>query len=257
MAWLDALPTEGREMSRSDLSMRYAREEGVAMVLASMAMLLLMALGAALIMVTTTENAIASNFRAAGEAFYAADAVLTRALIDLRDLPNWDQALDGSVRSSLAAGAPSGLRRLSDGSTVDFARVISLANCRKRSPCSPVDETAVTDERPWGANNPHWQPYAFGTLDELAGAAPQGSPFYVVALIADDPAENDADPLHDGLVVGPLPNPGRHVLMVRGEAFGPRGAHRAVEAVVFRFRLDEADPASPLRLRMLRWRELR
>ena len=85
------------------------------MVLAAMAMLLLMALGAALITVTTTENAIASNFRAAGEAFYAADAVLTRALIDLRDLPDWDQALDGSVRSSLADGAPSGLRRLAAG----------------------------------------------------------------------------------------------------------------------------------------------
>lgn len=227
------------------------------MVVAAMAMLLLMALGAALIVVTTAETTIASNFRASGEAFYAADAVLARALVDLRDLPDWDQALNGSARSVLADGAPSGLRRLSDGSTVDFARVTSLANCLKRSPCSPADETAITYERPWGANNPHWQPYAFGTLDALAGATPQGSPFYVVASVADDPAENDADPLRDGVVVGPLPNPGRHVLMVRGEAFGPRGAHKAVEAIVSRFRVDEADPASPLGLRVLRWRELR
>ena len=50
--------------------------------------------------------------------------------------------------------------------------------------------------------------------DWLSGGAID-APFYVVVLVADDPAEIDGNPLVDG------PGPGFGVLTMRAEAFGP------------------------------------
>jgi len=58
-------------------------------------------------------------------------------------------------------------------------------------------------------------------------------------MIADDPSECDDNPLVDGGAVVSCPpgvkaNPGAGVLAVRAEAFGPFGAHRAVELTISR-----------------------
>jgi len=66
----------------------------------------------------------------------------------------------------------------------------------------------------------------------------------VVVLVADDPAENDGNPLQDGVETS---NPGSGVMALRVEARGPRGARKALEATVAR-------AAAP---RLLAWRELR
>ena len=71
------------------------REEGVALVIAMMAMLLMMALGLALVLTISSETLIATSFRNNGEAFYAADAVLERAMDDLVGLPDWNAPLNG------------------------------------------------------------------------------------------------------------------------------------------------------------------
>ena len=70
------------------------------------------------------------------------------------------------------------------------------------------------------------------------------SPFYVIAMVADDPSETDDNPLADGIEGI---HPGAGVLALRMEAFGPRRAHRVVEATVSR------QPS----VRLLSWRELR
>ena len=55
-------------------------------------------------------------------------------------------------------------------------------------------------------------------------------------------------PLSDATLLGSLPSPGAGVVLVRGEAFGHRGAHRIVEGAVLRVDLqalaawDAADP---------------
>jgi hypothetical protein len=49
----------------------------------------------------------------------------------------------------------------------------------------------------------------------------------VIVLVADDPSENDGDPLRDGTTTN---NPGLDRLAVRAESLGPRGAHQAIEA---------------------------
>ena len=72
-------------------------ERGVALIVALMSMLLLTALGVGLIMTTTTETMISSNFRDSGEAMYAADAGIERVMQDLLTVPDWNRILAGQV----------------------------------------------------------------------------------------------------------------------------------------------------------------
>jgi hypothetical protein len=209
------------------------REDGVAIVIALMALLLLTALGAALVMTTSTETTIADNFSRADEGLYAADAAIERAMDDLLTVPDWNALLTGSVQSAFVDGPPGGNRVLPSGSTLALEQALNIANCPQNNgaACSDTDLQRVTGERPWGPNNPVWQPYAYGPLSNLLPAGAIDSPYYVLVMVADDPSENDGDPLHDG---NSQSNPGTGVLALRAEAFGPRGAHKVVEMTVAR-----------------------
>lgn len=219
-------------------------EDGVALVLAIMTVLLMTGLGAALVVTTASETAIAGNFRASTEGLYAADAAIERVVSDLRREPDWDMVLGGASRSGFIDGPPNGVRMLSDGSTLDLTRIVNMTNCKRPGACNVAEMDEVRTERPWGPNNPRWQLYASGPLREMVPLAPIKSPFYVIALVADDPSENDGNPLVDG---ADDTNPGAGVLALRAEAFGPRGAHRVIEATVAR----HPD------MRLLSWREIR
>jgi len=239
--------------------MRMSGERGVAVIIAVMATTLMLTLGGALILLSSSETAIAANFRAAHEATYAADAAIERALADLRNQANWTPVLAGSVRSSFTDGLPSGTRTLADGSTIDLDGITSLANCEKASACSDAEVAAVTADRPWGANNPRWTLFAYGPLENTLGPATVRSPFYVLAFVGDDGSENDGNPAVDGLMVANTPNPGNGIVVLRGEAFGPRSAHKIVEATVARLTIPPADPGEQpsTELRVLSWREVR
>ncbi len=104
----------------------------------------------------------------------------------------------------------------------------------------------MTDDRPWGTNNPNWRPYRYGRLSPGGPA----QDLYVVILVGDDPAENDGNPDRDGVAPG---NPGAGVLMVRAEAFGPGLSRRSVEAAIARV----AVPGGAFAPRFLSWREVR
>ena len=58
-----------------------------------MAMMLLTALGAAVVMVSNTETHIAGNYRDSQEALYAADAAVERVVQDLLLIPRWNDIL--------------------------------------------------------------------------------------------------------------------------------------------------------------------
>jgi Tfp pilus assembly protein PilX len=62
------------------LRWRLGNEQGTALVMALMAMLLLTALAAGLVMVSNTEVRIASNYGTGQEALYAADAAVERVV---------------------------------------------------------------------------------------------------------------------------------------------------------------------------------
>jgi len=208
-------------------------ERGIAMIIAMMAMLLMSALGTALVLTTTTETNIAGNFRNASEALYAADSGLERAMEDILTVPDWNKLLDGSTQSAFVDGAPSGTRTLQDGSTIDLTQAINMANCQKVTTCSDADLIDPSNkERPWGVNNPRWRLYAYAHLKDMLPATDTiNSPYYVVVMVADDPSDNDGDPLKDGVIAT---NPGSGVIAMRAEAFGPRGAHKVLEATLAR-----------------------
>jgi hypothetical protein len=238
------------------------QEDGAAVILAVMASGLLLAAGTAIVLTTTVESSIASAFRGRYEVLYAADAGLELAISDLRNVTDWSPILSGLARSVFVDGSPSGSRVLADGSTIDLGQVVSLANCQKPVGCTVSEMNAVTIERPWGSNNPRWQPYLYGRVSSLVGSGTANSSAYVVVLVGDDPSENDGDPALDGVSVGGVPNPGLGVLLFRAEAFGVRGAHRMLETTLART-TDPSPSGDPIpipgpgALRVLSWRQIR
>ena len=245
-------------------------ESGVALVIVAMAMLLLSAVGAALVVVTSADVLIAANVGASNEALYAADAVFERTLAELREVPDLTAVLNGTASSGFRDGAPTGQRSLADGTRIDLAQVLSLATCRKLTGCSVADLNASSPDRPWGALNPRWRLYSYGPLDPAQGGIRSGLPAYVVSMVADDQVETDGDSSRDGARTGTLPNPGAGVLLLRAEGFGRRGAHRVIEGAIVRrdvaalARWEAADPAtrgnppsSIAFLQVLAWRNVR
>jgi hypothetical protein len=221
------------------------QEHGAALVVALLAIVLLSALGVVLVSTAVLETRIAANFRNAQEAFYAAEAIVDRAIPDLAAVAEWNSLLNGSVLSTFVDGPPSGVRTSGNGATLDLLEVLNMANCHKTVTCSDADFTAINDDRPWGAANPRWRLFAYGRVADLLPPGKIDSSFYMVAMVGDDPSENDDDPTQDGHDAS---NPGTGVLALRGESFGASGAHKVVELTVAR---------APKAVRVLTWREMR
>jgi hypothetical protein len=228
---------------RRTLPSRARNEDGIAMIVALMAMSLMMALGLALMLTTTTETKIAGNYRRGSEALYAADAAVERVMQDILTVPNWDDILTGAVTSAFIDGSPTGIRTLADGTKLDLSEATNVVRCGKTT-CTAADLIELTDERPWGANNPVWQLYAYGPLTDMVPTATINSDLYVLVWVADDPADSDDDPLHDG---GPPPgcdpstdatcsagNIGRGVISMMAQAYGPDGTQRTIQVTLSR-----------------------
>jgi len=206
-----------------------------------MAMALMSALGAALMLVTSSETLIAASYRNRVEALYAADAIAEHAIGELGSIADWDAVLGGLARSSFVDGAPAGTRVLADGATVDLTQAVNMANCGKATPCSSADVLGnATGDRPWAGDNPVWQLFAYGPLGAMLPAGSINTPFYVLAMIADDPSECDGDPSKDG---SGADNPGLGIISLRAEAFGPRSTHKIIELTIARSHMgrDEQD----------------
>jgi len=211
-------------------SVRVRDQQGAALVTALMALLLLSALGLALVLTTTTETAISNNFRGAEEALYAADAAIERTMQDVLTVPDWNNMLNGSVKSAFTDGPPDP-RTMADGRVLDLTEATNMANCGKTTGCSIAEMEAVTEDRPWGKNNPRWQLYAHGLANDLVPTGTLNSNMYVVVWVGDDPSDNDDNPLVDG---NAQTNPGTGVITLHAEAFGPGGAHKVVEVTLAR-----------------------
>jgi hypothetical protein len=228
------------------------REDGIALIVALLATLVLSALGLSLMVMASTETVIAGNYRDAVEAFHAADAGLERVIAELAMTPDWAAVLGapGGVRSAAPSSFSDGTSSavLADGRTLDLLKMTNLLNCPhvfppSATPCTATQMDHAAGERPWGSNNPRWRLYANGRLSVTAAGI--DSPLYVTVWVADDPAETDGDPARDGTEAS---NPGAGVLQVRSEAFGSGGARRAVEATLGR---------AGARLRIISWRLMR
>ena len=227
---------------RLSLSARVRREDGIAMIVALMAMMLMMALGMTLMLTTTTESKISSNYNGGTEALYAADSSIERVMDDILTVPDWNDILRGNARSAFIDGLPTGVRTLPDGSKLDLDKATNMLDCGKADVCSDADYNVSTDERPWGMNNPRWKLYAYGPMSSMLPTNTINSSDYVVVWIADDPSETDNDPTTDGAPGQNCANgdntcaanPGLGVLAMHAESFGPGGTHRVIEVTVAR-----------------------
>ena len=81
-------------------------QEGIALVIAVMSMMLMAALGSALVLTTMTESGVSSTYVSGLEAFYAADAAVERTLADLPAADDWRSLLGRRVEQSAEALMP-------------------------------------------------------------------------------------------------------------------------------------------------------
>lgn len=215
------------------------REAGAAVILALLTLLVMTGLGVSLTLITMTETRIAASLRDAAEARYLAESVVERVLPDLVAAPDWNAVLTGAVTTTFVDGAP-GARVTPDGTALDVLAETNLLNCASRAPCRDDQITESSEERPWGANNPRWQPVAHGPAASLGAGVPVDTRSYVMVWAADDPSDNDGDPSQDGgaPTAGPL-NPGTGVILIRAHAYGPASARRAVQLLISREGGDE------------------
>ena len=188
----------------------WSSERGAALVISLLAMMMLSALGAALVLNTSTETMLAHNFQSAQQTLYAADAGVERSVQDLIREPNWSGVLAGGKRSGFTDEPP---HRLPDGTSADLAALTAALQ----------DETDVV----YGASNanrPVWQVYAHGPMAALLPAGDVVADGYVVVWVGDDPGETDGNPALDG----------NGTVLVHAEAFGAGGSRKAVEASAIR-----------------------
>lgn len=235
-------------IGRTGASTRWRPERGAALLTCLLALVLLSAVGSALVLSATTDVLISANAGASSEALVASRAAFGRTVAELALAPDLTSVLTGAWPSQFVDGAPAGSRSGPDATTIHLAEVLSFAGCARATPCSTTDLDAVSPRRPWGTRNPRWRLFSYGPLDGTTTAGGRGAPLYVVTLVADDSADGDGDPLRDATVLGTVPSPGAGLVLVRAEAFGHRNAHRIVEGVVLRLDLqnlaawDAADP---------------
>jgi hypothetical protein len=216
------------ELTHARLSTRLRDEQGTALIIALMSMMLLTALGAAVVMVTNTETMIANNHRSSQEAIYAADAAVERVVQDLLMVPRWNDVLAGTLQSSFIDGGMSTSKTLPGGGTIALCCGTNSATAQLQADTDSLNL--------WGGNDPQWRLFAWGPMSELLPDANLDSPYYLAVWVADDPA--DAPPGAQG-EIGTVPdnNPAldaNGVLTLHAEAIGPTGARKVVEVTVAR-----------------------
>jgi PilX N-terminal len=204
------------------LRARLGSEDGTALVVALMSMMLLTALGAAVVMVSNTETMIASNHRNSQEALYAADAAIERVVQDLLMIPRWNDVLAGSAQSSFIDGAMTTAKTLPTGGQMTLCCGTSTATAQLQTDSDGLNL--------WGANNPQWRLFAWGPLSDILSDRQIDTTMYVAVWVADDPADSVDGATPDG---NPLAD-SNGVLTLHAEARGPSGTRKVVEVTVAR-----------------------
>jgi hypothetical protein len=228
-------------------------ERGIALIMVMLATSFLSALGVGLMLAVFMDRLATGNMNGSVAMLHAADAGLEIAARELALATDWDLALTGAERSSFTDGAPGGLRTLPGGESLDLSVATNMLNCGKASSCTSAQMNANSRERPWGANNPRWQLFAWGRLDGI-GQLERPADCYLIVWIADDGRESDGNPLADETEDG---EPGHGIVRVHAEAYGFGGSRRAIEAELVRVCPGEGPETCLPGIRVQSWQELR
>jgi hypothetical protein len=188
-------------------------ESGVALVLALMALMVVSAVGAAVVLLAVVETRLmaSEHVRLMGRGL--AEVQLERALQDLAREPDWDAVLSGAASSSFF------------GST-ETPEVAGWGVLDLRGQTMALQAEVGSE---WGLDAPRWRLYAHGVASDLVGAAAGGGPpayagFYTAVWVADDEGDGDGRAMVDR----------NGVIAVRAEAFGPSAARQVWLATVRR-----------------------
>jgi len=183
-------------------------EEGAAVLLVLIVVLVLAGLAFAGVSLADLEGGASANDARAFSVTYAADAAMERAIHDLDRTPDWSQVLSGTVSSPLRDPAPQPRAPWAElldigAMTVDVQRDANLGA---------------------GPDQTRWRVFLAGPLAAMLPDTPAEVLPYVVAWVGDDPADGDGDPSTDA----------NQVVRVRVRALGPRAGRADREAVMER-----------------------
>jgi hypothetical protein len=196
-------------MSNTQLGQSFGDDRGSAIIIALVATVLLASLGIGLVMLSNTEGAIASNYRAGNETLYAADAAVERVVNDVLLVPRWDDLLTGVVQSAFVDSTVT--------PTTSTGQPLNLTSMTTELQ-SQSDATS-----PWALNNPVWRLYAYGPMSNMLGTGTTvQNDSYVAVWVADDPNETDNNPSADT----------NGAITVLAQAIGPSGTIRSIEVTV-------------------------
>ena len=181
---------------------RRGDEHGIVLIVVLVSISLLAALGAALTLATTTEVAIAANYREATETLYAAEAGVAFVMQEVTAVADWSDVATSPGQSVFVDGSPAGTR-------VVGSAVLDLGDATDNlNAVAPAGPGAV----------PPWVLHAFGPLQSLVPSSAGRAPAYVAVWIANHASSADGSM--------------RGALSIFGQAYGPRGSRRAVEVIV-------------------------
>lgn len=190
-----------------------ASESGMALVFVLMAMVVLLAVGGAVVLLAGIETRLMASERLRLMGRGVAEVQLERALQDLARASDWSAVLSGGSSSSFVGSTE----------TPDVAGW-GLLDLRQRTA-----EIRAEAGSAWGADTPLWRLYAHGVASDLVGLAAGGGPaayrgFYTAVWVADDEGDGDGRSEVDR----------NGVIAIRTESYGPSGARQIWLATVRR-----------------------
>jgi hypothetical protein len=214
---------------------RNRSDRGAALLFALMIVSLVAALTASLVFIVVAESRVGRNHQFAQAGVYAAAAGMERVIGELRRQVAWT-AVPSTSSSSADFNDGRALATLADGRSLDLARLTAAR------------QAASDAFYPTGPNRPVWNLYAHASLTRVISSDPRLPTPYIVVWLADDPDDADGDPLRDS----------NGVILARSEAFGARGAWRAIEATLSASGVsDSAGVPIMSNVTVVTWREAR
>ena len=192
-------------------------------------MLMMSALGAALVLTTSSETTIAANFRNAQEGLYAADAALELAMDHLGAMPDWNPILEGRCSRRSSTARRPGCERWPTARCSILARALNTELPEAhRLQCVRADGehgAAAVGREQSGLAFVRLRT-AFHLLPAPPSTPSTTSSFWRRTTLRRMTAIR--------FRTDTKTNAGSGVLELRAEAFGPRGTHQVIELTVAR-----------------------
>ena len=153
--------------------------------------------GLGLALTSALEPSITRHYEMANRVGNMAESAVVLAAHELAGVADWTPVLRGDWHSAVLEAAGDGTVVSVSPPDVTAGVLTSRASCGRDVPCSDAETAQVTEERPWGSNNPRFR--LLGVLPgRQLGGEPALAPYVAAVWVGDDPAEADGDPDADG-----------------------------------------------------------